>query len=330
VTLAGDVKTALVTGAAGFIGSHLVERLLALGMRVYGVDKFDDYYSPELKLHQIAPSVGNPAFSLDVVDLAEADAVRAYAARIPRPDVVVHLAAVAGVRLSVAEPARYVRANLVATQNVLDAWSRQGTPLVFASSSSVYGNTSRAPFSESEPCIDPPSPYAATKRGCELLCAVSHQMHGSPIGMLRFFTVYGPRQRPDLAIRKFSTAILRGREVTIFGDGTMARDFTHVSDIVRGIVHAMRESEGFRTVNLGNSSPCTVTALVDKLGRALGVEPRVRHVDRPPGEMNVTYADISRAKELWGWRPVVELDDGLGEFAHWIKAEEAAGRNPPA
>jgi UDP-glucuronate 4-epimerase len=325
---ATSIGTALVTGAAGFIGSHLVERLLALGARVYGVDKFDDYYSPALKIHQVAPSLANPRFTLDVVDLADAEAVRSYAARIPRPDVVVHLAAVAGVRLSVAEPARYVRANLVATQNVLDAWSRAGTPLVFASSSSVYGNTSRAPFSEDEACIDPPSPYAATKRGCELLCRVAHQMHGSPITMLRFFTVYGPRQRPDLAIRKFSTAILRGSEVPIFGDGSMARDFTHVSDIVRGIVHAMRESQGFRTVNLGNSSPCTVKALVEKLGRALATEPRVRYVDRPLGEMDVTFADITRAGQLWGWRPVIELDEGLREFALWLQQQEEAGRNP--
>jgi UDP-glucuronate 4-epimerase len=146
--------------------------------------------------------------------------------------------------------------------------------------------------------------------------------------MLRFFTVYGPRQRPDLAIRKFSTAILRGQELPIFGDGSMARDFTHVSDIVRGVVHAIREKEGFRTVNLGNSSPCTVKTLVDKLGRALGIEPRVRHVERPPGEMDVTFADIARARDLWGWRPVIELDDGLSEFAAWIRREEASGRNP--
>jgi nucleoside-diphosphate-sugar epimerase len=320
--------TVVVTGAAGFIGSHLVERLLALGSRVYGVDKFDDYYPPELKIHQLAQSIGHRGFSLDVVDLADADAVRAYAARIPQPDVVVHLAAVAGVRLSVADPARYVRANLVATQNILDAWPRAGTPLVFASSSSVYGNTTPAPFSEDAPCIDPPSPYAATKRGCELLCRVAHQIHGSPITMLRFFTVYGPRQRPDLAIRKFSTAILRGQEVTMFGDGSMARDFTHVSDIVRGIVHAMRHVGGFHTVNLGNSSPCTVKSLIQRLGRTLGIEPIVKVVERPPGEMDVTFADIKRAGELWGWRPVVELDDGLHEFAQWIKAEESAGRNP--
>jgi UDP-glucuronate 4-epimerase len=332
VSVPSESRTSLgnvvITGAAGFIGSHLVERVLALGARVWGVDKLDDYYPAALKIHNIAPTLGNPSFSLEVLDLADADAVRAYAKRVPRPDVVVHLAAVAGVRLSVSDPARYVRANLVATQNVLDAWSRDRIPLVFASSSSVYGNTSRPPFSEDEPCTDPPSPYAATKRGCELLCSVAHEIHGSPITMLRFFTVYGPRQRPDLAIRKFSTAILRRQEVTMFGDGTMARDFTHVSDVVRGVVHAMRETEGFRTVNLGNSSPCTVTALIDKLGAVLGVPPVVRKVDRPPGEMDVTFANIERAGKIWGWRPVVEFDEGLRDFAQWIKSEEAAGRNP--
>jgi nucleoside-diphosphate-sugar epimerase len=322
-------KTALVTGCAGFIGSHLVERLLADGYRVYGVDKLDDYYPAKLKMQQIGPSLENPAFSLDVLDLADAGAVATFAAKVPQPAVVVHLAAVAGVRLSVTDPARYVRANLVATQNVLDAWSRpSGIPLVFASSSSVYGNNSRAPFSEDAPCVEPPSPYAATKRGSELLCHVAHQIHGVPITMLRFFTVYGPRQRPDLAIRKFSTAILRNQEVTVFGDGSMSRDFTHVADIVRGITFAMRETSGFRTVNLGNSSPCTVSALVGKLGDALGVAPRVKRIDRPAGEMDVTFADVRRAAELWGWKPEIKLDEGIAEFARWIRAEEAAGRNP--
>jgi nucleoside-diphosphate-sugar epimerase len=325
---AAPLGTIVVTGAAGFIGSHLVERLLAKGARVLGIDKFDDYYPASVKIHNITPSISNGSFSLDVIDLADADVVKLYASRMPKPDVVVHLAAVAGVRLSVTDPARYVRANLVATQNVLDAWSRDGVPLVFASSSSVYGNSSRPPFSEDEPCIDPPSPYAATKRGCELLCNVAHQIHGAPITMLRFFTVYGPRQRPDLAIRKFSTAMLRKQELPMFGDGSMARDFTHIDDIIRGIESAMAEKQGFRAVNLGNSSPCTVKELIDKLSLALAIEPRVRQVERPPGEMNVTYADIGKAEKLWGWRPTIALDDGLREFAAWIKAEEEASRNP--
>jgi UDP-glucuronate 4-epimerase len=321
--------TAVVTGCAGFIGSHLVERLLAEGARVYGVDKLDDYYPPALKIRNLEPALRNPRFSFAAVDLADAAATTAFASSIPKPDVVVHLAAVAGVRLSVTDPARYVRANLVATQNVLDAWSRPAmVPLVFASSSSVYGATSRTPFSEDEPCTDPPSPYAATKRGCELLCQVAHQIHGCPITMLRLFTVYGPRQRPDLAIRKFSTAILRHQEVTMFDDGSMARDFTHVSDIVRGIGFAMRELSGLHVVNLGNSSPCTVRSLVDKLGAALGIEPNVRRSPRPAGEMDVTFANISRAAERWGWRPAVTLDQGLHDFAGWIRAEEQAQRNP--
>jgi UDP-glucuronate 4-epimerase len=321
--------TAVVTGCAGFIGSHLVEQLLADGARVYGVDRLDDYYPAALKIHNVSAALAHRRFSLEVLDLADADATRAFAERTPRPDVVVHLAAVAGVRLSVSDPARYVRANLVATQNVLDAWSRKpAVPLVFASSSSVYGNSSRTPFREDEPCVEPPSPYAATKRGCELLCNVAHQIHGSPITMLRFFTVYGPRQRPDLAIRRFSTSILRREEVTVFGDGSMARDFTHVTDIVAAIRQAMNETAGLRIVNVGNSSPCTVQALVDKLGRALDMEPRVRHVERPPGEMDVTFADIALAAQRWGWRPKVALDSGLADFAAWIKAEELAGRNP--
>jgi UDP-glucuronate 4-epimerase len=319
----------VVTGCAGFIGSHLVEQLLADGARVYGVDRLDDYYSPALKIQNLSTALQDSRFSLEVLDLADAAAARGYAAAIPKPDVVVHLAAVAGVRLSVTDPARYVRANLVATQNVLDAWSRPSqVPLVFASSSSVYGGKSRAPFSEDEPCIDPPSPYAATKRGGELLCQVAHQIHGCPITMLRFFTVYGPRQRPDLAIRKFSTAILRQEEVTMFGDGSMARDFTHVTDIVRGIRSAMDERSGLHVVNLGNSSPCTVRQLVEKVGVALGIEPRVRRVPRPAGEMDVTFADISRAHQRWGWRPEMTLDAGLRDFATWIRAEEQARRNP--
>jgi len=321
-------RTVLVTGCAGFIGSHLVERLLATGHTVLGIDKLDDYYPPHLKIHQLQASLGHPRFLLDVLDLADPAAVGAYVARSPKPDVVVHLAAVAGVRLSLTEPARYVRANVLATQNVLDVWSRAGVPLVFASSSSVYGNDSHAPFIETEPCANPPSPYAATKRSAELLCVVAHHIHRCPITMLRFFTVYGPRQRPDLAIRKFSTAILRQKDVTVFGDGSMARDFTHVNDVVRGVEHAMGESEGLKTVNIGNSSPCTVTMLVEKLGQALGIAPHVRRVDRPVGEMDVTFANIDTAHKLWGWRPQIGLDEGLRDFAAWIKAEEAAGRNP--
>jgi nucleoside-diphosphate-sugar epimerase len=312
---------ALVTGCAGFIGSHVVEHLLAAGYRVHGIDSFDDYYDPRLKVANIEAALHDERFELEVMDLAAPGTTQRLAAR-ARPDVVIHLAGMPGVRRSVAEPARYVRSNIVATQNLLDAFARQHpVPIVFAGTSSAYGNDTVPPFEESAPCNAPLSPYAATKRACELLCAAAAETFAAPITVLRLFTVYGPRQRPDLAIRKFATAMLRKKEITVFGDGSMARDFTHVSDIVRGIAAAARERSGFRIVNLGNASPVTVLDLVEKLGNALEISPRVRFVARPAGEMNITYANIDRAGERWSWRPCVPLDDGLAEFARWLKRE---------
>jgi UDP-glucuronate 4-epimerase len=310
---------ALVTGCAGFIGSHVVERLLADGYRVAGIDSFDDYYDPHMKVANVAVARRNPRFELATLDLADPATPALLAAR-ARPDVIIHLAGMPGVRRSIAEPDRYVRANVVATQHLLDAFARRDpVPIVFASTSSAYGNDTPVPFEEDAPCNAPPSPYAATKRAAELLCAAAHATFAAPVTVLRLFTVYGPRQRPDLAIRSFARAMLSGEEVTVFGDGSMARDFTHVSDIVRGIVAAAGERSGYRIVNLGNAAPVTVLELVEKLARALGVTPRVRFVDRPAGEMNVTYANVARAAERWGWRPEVALDDGLADFSRWLK-----------
>lgn len=321
-------RTAIVTGCAGFIGSHLVQRLLADGWSVIGIDALDDYYAPSLKVQNLAPFLDERRFRFEVVDLADAQRLR-RAAESWDAEVVVHLAAVAGVRLSVTDPARYVRANIVATQNVVDALClAPRRRLVFAGSSSVYGNDSPAPFSESLPCVSPPSPYAATKRAAELLLHVAHHLHELPVTILRFFTVYGPRQRPDLAIRKFSTALLRARPITIFGDGSMARDFTHVDDIVEGIARALSPWTGIRTVNLGNRSPVSVRVLVSAIERAFGRSALVEYVPRPPGEMDVTCADISRARELFDWQPRVSLEAGLAGFAEWLAAEEASGRNP--
>jgi UDP-glucuronate 4-epimerase len=323
-----QIRTVVVTGCAGFIGSHLTELLLQEGWHVHGIDNLDDYYPARLKIQNLEPILAHPNFSFEALDLAERPRLETFARRL-KPDAVVHLAAVAGVRLSIADPARYVRANVTATQNLLDVWSRPfGIPLVFGSSSSVYGDDTPRPFSEDAPCVRPRSPYAATKRSAELLCEVAHSIHGCPITMLRFFTVYGPRQRPDLAIRKFATAILRDREITVFGDGSMARDFTHVSDIVRGIRCAMDEREGLRTINLGNANPCSVRDLVASLGDLLGKKPRIEHVERPPGEMDITYADVSRASTRWGWRAETQLLDGLRDFCGWLGREEAGGRNP--
>jgi UDP-glucuronate 4-epimerase len=311
---------ALVTGCAGFVGSHLVEHLLAAGYCVHGIDSFDDYYDPRLKVANVSGFRRNPRFELETFDLAGSEA-RALLDVRPRPDVVIHLAGMPGVRRSIAEPGRYVRGNVVATQNVLDAFGRTDpVPIVFAGSSSAYGNDTPAPFDEDAPCNAPPSPYAATKRAAELLCAAAHASFGVPVTVVRLFTVYGPRQRPDLAIRSFARAMLRGEEITVFGDGSMARDFTHVNDIVRGIAAAAGERSGWRIVNLGNAAPVTVLDLVAKLGRALRIEPRVRFVERPSGEMNVTYANIARAAERWNWRPEIALEDGLADFSRWLKS----------
>jgi UDP-glucuronate 4-epimerase len=323
--------TVVVTGCAGFIGSHLVEALLDEGFRVHGVDSLDDFYPRAMKLRNLATAVQSPRFSFHEIDLAEGAAAQAFADTVPC-DVVVHLAGLAGVRLSLVEPSRYVRANVVATQHVLDAWSssRRKVPLVFASSSSVYGNGVPAPFREDAPLGTPPSPYAATKRACELLCDVAHAIHEAPITMLRLFTVYGPRQRPDLAIRKFATAILEGSPVPMFGDGSMARDFTHVSDVVQGIRAAMNERSGKRIVNLGNSSPVEVRTLIDLLGELVGRAAEIESIPRPPGEMDVTFADTQRAEALWGWRPRVPFRDGLTAFVAWLEAQPCAERAPSA
>jgi nucleoside-diphosphate-sugar epimerase len=319
-------RNALVTGCAGFIGSHVVEHLLGAGFRVHGIDSFDDYYDPRLKVKNIEGVLHDDRFVLDVMDLSAPGTARVLAAR-ARPDVVIHLAGMPGVRRSIDEPSRYVRANIVATQNVLDAFAQKNpVPIVFAGSSSAYGNDTPTPFDESAPCARPASPYAATKRSCELLCSVAGDTLGSPITVVRLFTVYGRRQRPDLAIRKFATAMLRGEEIVVYGDGSMSRDYTHVSDVVRGIAAAAEEREGFRIINLGNSSPVTLLDLIEKLGRALGITPRLRFVDRPPGELNVTYADIRRATERWSWRPRVTLEQGLADFAAWLRSEVQPAR----
>jgi UDP-glucuronate 4-epimerase len=315
------VRSALVTGCAGFIGSHVVEHLLGAGYRVHGVDSFDDYYDPRLKVENLEAALRDDRFVLDVADLADPSETKLLAARV-RPDVIIHLAGMPGVRHSIEDPGRYVRGNIVATQNLLDAFGREEpVPIVFAGSSSAYGSDTPAPFDEAAPCVTPPSPYAATKRACELLLSVAHGTFGVPVTILRLFTVYGPRQRPDLAIRKFAAALLRGDEIPVFGDGSMARDFTHVNDIARGIAAAALERDGFRIVNLGNSSPVTVLELIDKLGNAFEIAPRVRFVPRPRGEMNVTFASIARASERWSWRPCVPLDDGLADFARWMRRE---------
>lgn len=323
----------LVTGAAGFIGSHLVEHLLARGDRVIGVDNFDPFYSPDEKRRNLSGALEHPGFRLveaDCADLpaleAAIDAATADSPATPGFDTVVHLAAKAGVRPSIADPLGYARANLTGTQAMLELARRRGVSrFIFASSSSVYGNNPKVPFSEDDAVEHPISPYAATKRAGELLCHTYHHLFGMSIISLRFFTVYGPRQRPDLAIRKFSELILRGEPIPFYGDGTTERDYTWIDDIIQGVLGAIdrtaRVPNDFQIVNLGESQTTTLTRLVELIGNALGVEPRLERLPMQPGDVRRTFADVARARELLGYRPTTPVEVGIPRFVEWLKSE---------
>jgi UDP-glucuronate 4-epimerase len=317
----------LLTGAAGFIGSHVAERLLAAGASVVGVDNFDPFYDPAEKWANLEPSLAHDAYAFIEADCADPASLETKLDRLPnggRFDVVAHLAAKAGVRPSIEDPGGYVRANLVATQAMLDLARRRGIGrFVFGSSSSVYGNNEKVPFSEADPVDRPISPYAATKRAGELLCHSHHHLYGTAIHCLRFFTVYGPRQRPDLAIRKFATLMLRGQEIPMFGDGTTERDYTWVDDIVAGVEASVRRTAAepgeFRIINLGGSRTTSLARLIELIGDALEIEPRVYRLPLQPGDVQRTYADVALAGELLGYRPSTPIEEGIPRFAEWIR-----------
>jgi UDP-glucuronate 4-epimerase len=312
---------ALVTGGAGFIGSNLVDRLLADGWQVTALDNFDPYYDPAQKHRNVARALGHPAYRLlggDVQDLA----LLAAAFDAAKPDVVVHLAACAGVRASVEDPVRYLLTNELGGLHVLETCRRRGnTPLVFASTSSVYGRAARAPFEESDAAMCPLSPYAASKRAAELMVHAYHHLHRLPVAVLRFFTVYGPRGRPDMAPWIFTEALLRGRTIRLHGTDTK-RDFTYVDDIVAGVVRAvdwvLRE-RSFGTFNLGCSEPVVVRRLIDLLARELGRTAEIEIVGLGDSESQVTAADVSRARDTFGYEPRVRLDEGVRRWVRWVR-----------
>jgi UDP-glucuronate 4-epimerase len=317
------VGAVLVTGAAGFIGSHLVGRLLSDGQRVVGIDSFDDFYDPAIKAANLASERNHPRFQLIEGDIRDSEAVsRAFDAR--DIDAVIHLAARAGVRPSIEQPDLYTSVNLVGTTRVLECARQHGVRrVVFGSSSSVYGNNEKVPFAEDDPVDHPISPYAATKRAGELIAHTYHHLFDMDVACLRFFTVYGPRQRPDLAIHKFASLMSAGREIELYGDGTSARDYTFVTDIVDGIVRAMERVRGFRIWNLGGSDPVALSTLVDRLAAELDVEPRVRRLPPQPGDVARTWADVSRAARELEWSPGTGLQAGLREFVRWLKQEQS-------
>ncbi len=313
----------LVTGAAGFIGSHVVERLLQRGDAVLAVDNFDPFYSPAEKRQNLEPALVSERFELVEGDIADATALeRILAGR--SLDAVVHLAAKAGVRPSILDPVAYARANVLGTQAILVQAQRHAIRrVVFASSSSVYGNAAAVPFSEEDRAVSPISPYAATKRAGELLCHAHQLLHRGSVLCLRFFTVYGPRQRPDLAIRKFATLMTAGKAIPLFGDGSTERDYTWIDDIVDGVVAALdrgeRVPQEFEIINVGGSRTTSLKRLVSLLSEALQVRPVIEQLPPQPGDVERTYADIAKAQRLLGYRPVTRIEEGIGKFAAWFK-----------
>jgi UDP-glucuronate 4-epimerase len=314
---------ALVTGAAGFIGSHLTERLLRDGWSVIGVDNFDEFYTPQVKRRNIAGALGNPRFQLIEADIRNEQAMEKAVP--PDVDVVVHLAARAGVRPSIEQPALYNDVNVNGTVVLLEVIRRCGIKkFVFASSSSVYGNNKKVPFSETDNVDFPISPYAATKKAGELICHTYHHLYGIAVNCLRFFTVYGPRQRPDLAIHKFARFIEEGKPLPIYGDGSMMRDFTYIDDILNGVRAAMDKCTGYEIYNLGESRPISVTDLVAEIEKALGKKAILKHLPLQPGDVNRTYADVAKAQAQLGYCPSTHIATGLAHFVTWLRAAENA------
>ncbi len=311
----------LVTGGAGFIGSHLCERLLERGARVSALDNFDDFYDPALKRDNLAAALAHERFRLIEGDIRDTALLDRLFAEDP-VDVVVHIAARAGVRPSIAEPLVYASVNVDGTLAVLEAMRKGGCrKLVFASSSSVYGERTEVPFRESDPVERPISPYAATKRANELMIATWHHLYRIEANCLRFFTVYGPRQRPDLAIAKFAHKMVRGEPITIYGDGSAERDFTYIDDIMDGVLRALERFDGYQIYNLGESRTTSVAALVRMLEEALGIEARVRHADPQPGDVPRTFADIERARTRLGYAPSVPIEEGIARYVAWLRAQ---------
>ena len=318
----------LITGGAGFIGSNLLDRLAAEGEDLVCWDDFNDYYDPRIKRMNIAALLAAKKIRLYEGDICE-EALGEEIFRREKVETVVHLAARAGVRPSLAEPLLYERVNCGGTTQLLELSRKHGVKrFVFGSSSSVYGNNAKLPFSESDPVDAPVSPYAATKRYGELICRAYHNLYGLRIVCLRFFTVYGPRGRPDMAIHLFTDKMERGEEIDFFGDGTTRRDYTFIGDILDGVVAAMRSKLEFEIINLGESRTTELRRLIELISQATGKPPRLKPKPMQAGDVVATYADISKAQRLLNYRPQFPIEKGIPIFVEWYRRarKELAGR----
>ncbi|MBK8194034.1 MAG: SDR family NAD(P)-dependent oxidoreductase [Lewinellaceae bacterium] len=314
--------TILVTGGAGFIGSHLCEYLLANGIQVVCLDNFDDFYDPRIKEQHVRPLLEHRHFKLYRGDIRDAAILEKLFSE-NQVDTVVHLAAKAGVRPSIQQPGVYMDVNITGTVRLLEAMRHAGVGrFVFGSSSSIYGNQVKMPFSETDDVGSPISPYAASKRSGELIAYTYHHLYAMEVACLRFFTVYGPRQRPDLAIHKFTQLALAGQSIPLYGDGLTRRDYTFVEDIVAGIVQVMDlPGLGFEIINLGCGQPVTLLDMVHALEQALGRRLEINYLEKQPGDVEQTHADIRKARDLFGYQPARSLEEGVGRFVEWYQQE---------
>jgi nucleoside-diphosphate-sugar epimerase len=314
----------LVTGVAGFIGSHLAEALIEAGHSVIGIDNFDNFYCRETKEKNLQKSLNSPLFHFIEGDAGEHRILDALPLQV---DTVIHLAAKAGVQPSLNHPQDYIHANISVTNTILE-WMRKRNirKLVFASSSSVYGNNKTIPFSENDEVTKPISPYAFTKRSCELMNYTYHCLYELDIVNLRFFTVYGERQRPDLAIRKFVNNIYNGKPITVYGNGESARDYTYFSDIIAGIIASVHfinsKIKVYETFNLGNSHPVSLIELINMISSLTNTTPTLVYESSKAGDVDITFANIEKANSMLGYSPKVKLEDGIRNFIHWYQQNE--------
>ncbi|MCX5772738.1 MAG: GDP-mannose 4,6-dehydratase [Candidatus Hydrogenedentes bacterium] len=316
------MKRILITGGAGFIGSHLADRLLARGDSVAALDDFNDYYDPAIKRQNISGALQNPNYRLYEADICDEPRLRSIFLEV-QPDVVVHLAARAGVRPSLKDPNLYHRVNVIGSQHVLDACRGLGPRhLVFASSSSVYGGSTDVPFRETDPVMRPISPYAATKRMNELQAHVYSHIYGLQVTMLRFFTVYGPRQRPDMAIHYFTKLISEGRPVPMFGDGSTRRDYTYIDDILDGLERCVDQPFHYEIFNLGENHTTSLLELIQIIAKHVGKPAIIEQKLLQPGDVEITYADIDHARELLGYSPRFSMDEGIRRFVEWYNRRD--------
>ncbi|MEE8168665.1 MAG: NAD-dependent epimerase/dehydratase family protein [Candidatus Hydrothermarchaeales archaeon] len=312
------MKSILVTGGAGFIGSHIVDRLLKQDAKVICLDNFNEFYDPRLKENNISKAMAHPGFTLVKGDILDSNLLAKVFSE-NEIEVVVHLAALAGVRPSLISPARYVEVDVEGTVNLLEKCKESRAKFVFGSSSSVYGVNEKVPFSEDDATELQVSPYAAAKKAAEIYCKTYNRLYGIPVTILRFFTVYGPRQRPDMAIRKFTALMSEGKPIPMYGDGNSERDYTYIDDAVDGVISAIEKNYDFEVFNIGNSKTIRLTDLIELIGRKLGVKPIIEELLEQPGDVPITYADISKAQRMLDYNPKTSIEDGIERFIEWFK-----------